>query len=81
MEKVFRGKPCPHIVDLSKAAYKNDFKLVPKDEEHVYLKQTMPLEEAAKVKKVLPEFLEFPPLLRVIFSLFFLPMLVFYYGN
>ena len=65
VEKVFRGKPLEGIVELSKVAYKNDFKLVPKDEEHNYIQQTKPLEEVLKERKLLPEFFEFPPLLKV----------------
>ena len=67
VEKVFRGKPIEGIVELSKVAYKNDFKLVPKDEEHIYIQQTKSLEQTLQEKKLLPEFFEFPPLLKVKF--------------
>lgn len=68
MEKVFRGISHGEF-DLSKTAYKNDFKLVPKDEEDFYLSRTTKAEQTEKLKKPLPEFIEFPPLLRV--SIFF----------
>lgn len=64
VEKVFRGRSIGEF-DLSKTAYKNDFKLVPKDEEEFYLSRTMKAEEVEKLKKKLPEFIEFPPLLQV----------------
>ena len=67
VEKVFRGRPVEGVVELSKVAYKNDFKLVAKDEEQDYIRQTKPLEEALNDVKLLPEFLEFPPLLKVNF--------------
>jgi len=51
-------------VELSKVAYKNDFKLVPKDEEYNYNQQTRSLEEVLQERKFLPEFFEFPPLLK-----------------
>jgi hypothetical protein len=38
---------------------------VPKDEEEFYLSRTMKQEEIEKMKKQLPEFIQFPPLLRV----------------
>lgn len=50
---------------MSKTAYKNDFKLIPKDEEEFYLSRTMKAEDVEKLKKPLPEFIQFPPLLRV----------------
>ena len=52
-------------MELSKVAYKNDFKLVPKDEEYNYNQQTRSLEEVLQERKFLPEFFEFPPLLKV----------------
>lgn len=64
VEQVFRGKSYGDF-DLSKTAYKNDFKLVPKDEEEFYLSQTMKAKDLEKIKKPLPEFVEFPPLLKV----------------
>lgn len=64
VEKVFRGRPFGEF-DLSKTAYKNDFKLVPKDEEEFYLKNTMTVEDVEKLKKAVPEFMQFPPLLKV----------------
>jgi len=64
VEKVFRGKSFGEF-DLSKTAYKNDFKLIPKDEEEFYLSRTMKAEDIEKLKKPLPEFIQFPPLLRV----------------
>lgn len=64
VEKVFRGRHYGEY-DLSKTAYKNDFKLVPRDEEEFYLSRTMKAEELEKLKKSLPEFIQFPPLLKV----------------
>ena len=66
MEKVFRGRPYVGEYELSQPAYKNDYKLVPKEEEEYYVSQTMPAENVEALKKPLPEFLEFPPLLQVI---------------
>ena len=63
---MFRGKPSSEVVDLSKVAYKNDFKLIPKDEEDYYIKNTLPAAEVDSNLKTLPEFLQFPPLLRVL---------------
>ncbi|XP_046633132.1 28S ribosomal protein S34, mitochondrial-like [Daphnia pulicaria] len=67
VEKVFRGKSFGEF-DLSKTAYKNDFKLIPKDEEEFYLSRTMKAEDVEKLKKPLPEFIQFPPLLREMIS-------------
>ena len=68
VEKVFRGKSYGEY-ELSKTAYKNDFKLVPKDEEEAYIKRTLSAEEIENLKKPIPEFLEFPPLLKVSFDI------------
>ncbi|KAK4022400.1 uncharacterized protein LOC116919017 [Daphnia magna] len=67
VEKVFRGRHYGEY-DLSKTAYKNDFKLVPRDEEEFYLSRTMKAEELEKLKKSLPEFIQFPPLLKEMIS-------------
>lgn len=64
VEKVFRGRPYGEY-ELSKTAYKNDFKLVPKDEEEFYTSRTLTPEQVEQLKKPLPEFMEFPPLLKV----------------
>lgn len=79
VEKVFRGRPIGEF-DLSKTAYKNDFKLVPKDEEAYYLSRTMAAEEVDKQVKKLPEFLEFPPLLKVSINKFLTDWFLIFYS-
>ena len=63
MDQVFRGRQYEGEIELTKVTYKNDFKLIPKDEEEAYLRGVLPPEELKK--SVLPEYMEFPPLLRV----------------
>ena len=64
-QQVFRGVPYKEVMELSKISYKNDFKLVAKDEEEHYIKRTLTSDELESTIKVLPEFTTFPPLLEV----------------
>ena len=64
VEKVFRGRSFGEF-ELSTIAYKNYYKLVPKDEEESYIKKTLAAEEVDKIRKPIPEFIDFPPLLKV----------------
>ncbi len=64
VDKVFRGRSYGEY-ELSKTAYKNDFKLVPKDEEEFYTSKVLAPEVVESMKKPVPEFFEFPPLLKV----------------
>jgi len=65
VNQVFRGRPFKEEIELTKVTYKNDFKLVPKDQEEEYISRTLSETEVQKIKKPLAEYAEFPPLLRV----------------
>ena len=62
VELVFRGIN-KGIVDLSAISYKTDYQLIPKHEEHKYIKE---LEEfVPPAKKIFSQTVEMPPLLKV----------------
>ncbi|XP_066951226.1 small ribosomal subunit protein mS34 isoform X1 [Macrobrachium rosenbergii] len=63
VERVFRGVN-EGVVDLSKSAYKTDFKLIHKHEEHRYLEALKNCKP--KEAKILPQTIELPPLLKII---------------
>ncbi|XP_045620166.1 uncharacterized protein mRpS34 [Procambarus clarkii] len=63
VEKVFRGKYCG-VVDISKAAYKTDFRLIHKHDEAKYLQAQEKVTHAEQ--KILPNTLEMPPLLKIV---------------
>ncbi|XP_076062543.1 mitochondrial ribosomal protein S34 isoform X2 [Oratosquilla oratoria] len=61
VERFFRGEN-KGIVEISQAAYKTDYRLVPKHEESKYL-ETVP--DQPKAEKVMPYSIEMPPLLKL----------------
>merc|ERR1711915_291207 len=63
VEKVFRGRNYG-VVDISKAAYKTDYRLIPKHEEHKYLERTEEFKEPEM--KIFPQTMEMPPLLKIV---------------
>lgn len=67
VEKVFRGRSYGEF-ELSHTTYKNDFKLVPKDQEEIYHSKTLVAEKVDSLRKPLPEYLQFPPLLQVTYN-------------
>lgn len=58
VEKTFRGRTSPKLVEICSTSYKADYLLVPKDQEADLL-STPPAQE-----RILPRTMEFPPLLR-----------------
>lgn len=59
VEKTFRGRTLPKLVEIYGASYKTDYQLVPKSEESEVCR---PWKEPEI--KILPQTIEFPPLLR-----------------
>lgn len=62
VEKTFRGKKAPKLVEMCSVTYKTDFKLIPKDEEASYCQRKGV--EIKSVERILPNAIPFPPLLR-----------------
>lgn len=60
VEKTFRGRKSPELVEMFANTYKADYKLIPKHEEEDYCKCNNPKVEY----KILPRTMSFPPLLR-----------------
>lgn len=58
-EKVFRGRKYPKPVTILRTSYKADYRLIPKDQEHEYLRNVN-----VKPEVILPKTIEFPPLLK-----------------
>ncbi|KAK7081255.1 Mitochondrial ribosomal protein, S34 [Halocaridina rubra] len=63
VERVFRGVNMG-VVDLSRTAFKMDYKLVPKHEEYKYIQAAE--ESCPPEVKILPETMEMPPLLKIL---------------
>lgn len=59
VEKTFRGRTLPNLVEIYSTSYKTDYQLIPKNKESEVCR---PCEEP--VFKILPQHIEFPPLLR-----------------
>lgn len=59
MERTFRGKTFPKLVEVYSTSYKTDYQLIPKSEEANVCRPWKEPEE-----KVLPQHIEFPPLFR-----------------
>lgn len=59
VEKTFRGRTNPQLVEIYSASYKADYRLIPKSEENAFCKPIEKIEE-----RILPQTIEFPPLLR-----------------
>ncbi|KAL0099123.1 hypothetical protein PUN28_020281 [Cardiocondyla obscurior] len=57
VEKVFRGLKSPRPIQMDSSTYKADFRLIPKDQEHLFLNNTKVQET-----KILPKTTDFPPL-------------------
>lgn len=66
VDEVFRGVRKEKPYNLVSATYKCDYHLIPKDEEHKYT--SLPVEDTATMrnKNVVPQYLEYPPLLALI---------------
>lgn len=62
VQKTFRGRTLPNLVQIESASYKSDYKLIPKDEEQNYCK----CDKEKVEEKILPQKIDFPPLLREI---------------
>ncbi|XP_014243151.1 uncharacterized protein LOC106663092 [Cimex lectularius] len=61
VEKVFRGRKYPKVVELYSSTYKADYRLVPRCEEQALLDRVA----ACKVEeRILPKTIQFPPLLE-----------------
>lgn len=58
VEKTFRGRTYPKLVEINSVSYKADYRLLHKHEEESYCK-AVPREE-----KVIPREIDLPPLLR-----------------
>ncbi|XP_042232403.1 uncharacterized protein LOC121873151 [Homarus americanus] len=63
VEKVFRGKNCG-VVNMSKVAYKTDFRLIHKIEEAKYLQSYENF--TPPEQKIFPQTMEMPPLLKIV---------------
>lgn len=61
-EQIFRGKNMG-IVDISKASYKTDFRLIHKHEEAKYLQKAK--ESSPCDVRIFPQTMDMPPLLKV----------------
>lgn len=61
VEKVFRGKVYPDHEQLEATTYKNDFRLVPKEEEEAFCRKN---ECRREPEKVFPAYGEYPPLFK-----------------
>lgn len=60
VEKTFRGRTHPKLVEICSTSYKADYQLVPKELESIICRP--PAVETAE--RILPQTMEFPPLLR-----------------
>lgn len=61
VEKTFRGRKLPNLTEIYRTSYKPDYQLVPKNEEHKYLK----VEKVHDYTDViLPNCIEMPPLMK-----------------
>lgn len=58
VERVFRGYKCEKPVEVYSTSYKADYRLLSKKEEKDYC------QEIQKDFKILPQFIDFPPLLK-----------------
>ncbi|OAD60738.1 hypothetical protein WN48_05300 [Eufriesea mexicana] len=61
VEKTFRGKKCPYIVQMDGSTYKPDYMLIPKDQEANYINATEQFTE-----RIMPRVTDLPPLLKEI---------------
>ncbi|XP_034933933.1 uncharacterized protein mRpS34 [Chelonus insularis] len=61
VEEYFRGVKNNEIVQLYHETYKDDFHLIPKDEEYKYFERVKPREE-----RILPKTMELPPLMKIV---------------
>lgn len=59
VEKTFRGRTHPKLVEICSTSYKTDYQLVAKDQESTVCKKI-----EVKDERILPRTIEFPPLLR-----------------
>jgi len=59
VEKTWRGVTQPKPVEIYSTSYKADYELVPREEEHKFLKNNKKVEQV-----ILPTKIDFPPLLR-----------------
>lgn len=62
VEKVFRGKRYPDCW-LTRASYKSDYRLIPKDEEAAFCKLAEE-KQRPESEKIFPRTMAFPPLMR-----------------
>lgn len=60
VEKTFRGRTHPKLIEIYSTSYKADYVLVPKDDEQKIINQSV----ATPAERILPQTMEFPPLLR-----------------
>ncbi|XP_069953721.1 small ribosomal subunit protein mS34 isoform X2 [Cherax quadricarinatus] len=65
VERVFRGKNCG-VANISKAAYKTDFRLIHKHEEAKYLEAYQRCVNTSRERKIFPRTMEMPPLLKFV---------------
>uniref|UniRef100_A0A1B6D1J7 Uncharacterized protein n=1 Tax=Clastoptera arizonana TaxID=38151 RepID=A0A1B6D1J7_9HEMI len=61
IEKVFRGKKYPQLVELYRTSYKTDYRLIPKDEEEDILAR---VEAIPRRETIVANYTSFPPLLK-----------------
>lgn len=62
VEKIFRGKKYEEPVEIYKVSYKPDYRLIPKDEEHLWWER---LANCKPRERVVPGSVALPPLMRV----------------
>jgi small subunit ribosomal protein S34 len=60
VEKTFRGRKYPKLVEINSVSYKTDYRLLSKNEEQLYCKVS-----SGPTEKILAPTIELPPLLRV----------------
>lgn len=61
VEKTFRGRVCPKLVEICSTSYKADYQLIAKADEPKYCRTETVADEQ---KRILPQTIELPPLLR-----------------
>ena len=58
---IFRGA---HYGNIELPGYKEDFQLIPKEEEKLYLERTLPMGQKWRPETVVPKFVDLPPMLK-----------------
>lgn len=61
VEKIFRGKKYKEPIEIFKVSYKPDYKLIPKDEEHLWWERVT---NCKPREKIVPGSIALPPLMK-----------------